>query len=153
MKKDIISVDDYILKANVEKDVCPLDWLVAFYREYPGKLVMLDKNLLSYLLNKAHYDKIETTEFDGYKQTFTILWNATEKWPETKVIVSSYGRDAIQKGEKFEVYSDENYYVIEELYAEDILVNDARYAENMMTDEQFIMLVSKPLDKQKYPEM
>ncbi len=143
MKKAVISVDPFYLKANVERGVCPLDWLVEFYREYSGKLVMLDKNLVDFLLNKAKYDRVEETEHDGYKQTFTIVWEATEEWPETKIVLTSYGKDKIEKDVDYEVDSSTNYYVIEELYADDILVNGQKYAENMKTDRQVILLISR----------
>lgn len=149
MEKNLINVSSSYIKANVEKGICPLNWLAEFYRDYPGKLVMVDKNLMSFLLNDSHCDKLEETKHDGYKQTFTIVWNATDKFPETRIVISSYGRDKIEKDEKYNVDSETNYYVIEELQAEDILVNDAKYAENMLTDNQMIFLVSKQLERDK----
>ena len=149
MDKNIISVDEFSLKSNLEKGICPLNWLSEYYREYPGKLVMLDKNLLSFLLNKSNCDRIEATEHDGFKQSFTITWNATEEYPETKVVVVSYGRDNIEINEDYSVESDSNYYVIEELYAEDILINGEQYAKNLKSDRQIIFLVSKDLKEEK----
>ena len=154
MEKNIISVDDFYLKAKVNKNVCPLDWLAEFYRQYSGKLVMLDKNLLSYLLNKSHCDEIAETNFDGFKQTFTIVWKATDNYPETKVVISSYGKDKIENdGQEYLVESDTNYYVIEELYAEDIIINGTKYAENMKDDRQIIFLVSPDLENCLEKEM
>ena len=146
MKKNIISVDDFYLKAKVNKNVCPLDWLAEFYRQHAGKLVMLDKNLLSYLLNASHCDEITETKFDGYQQKFTIVWKATKDYPETKIVVSSYGKDKIEKDEEtYLVESDTNYYVIEELYAEDIIAKNTKYAQNLKDDKQIIFLVSPKL--------
>ena len=148
MEKNIISVDDYYLTAKVNKNVCPLDWLAEYYKEYSGKLVMLDKNLLSYLLNDSHCDKISATKHDGFLQKFTIVWEATKNYPETKIVVSSYGKDKIKKqGKKYLVNSNTNYYVIEELYAEDIIVKNTTYAEKMKDDKQIIFLVSPDLQK------
>ncbi len=143
MDKNIVSIDDFYLKARVNKNVCPLDWLANFYKDHAGKLVMLDKNLLSFLLNKSHCDEITETKFDGYQQKFTILWKATKNYPETKVVISSYGKDEIEKNEEeYLVESDTNYYVVEELYAEDIIAKGTKYAENMKEDRQIIYLVS-----------
>ncbi len=150
MKKNIISVDDFYIKANVAKNVCPLDWLAKYYRQYPGKLVMLDKNLLNYLLNNSHADQI-TEENSHHKQTFTIVWNATQDYPETKVVVSNYGEEKIEKDEvegEYLVESDTNWYVIDQLYAEDILSDGKQYASNMKDDRQVIYLVNNDLQKQ-----
>ncbi len=143
MDKNVVSIDDFYLKARVNKNVCPLDWLANFYKDHAGKLVMLDKNLMSYLLNQSHCDEITETKFDGYQQKFTILWKATKNYPETKVVISSYGKDKIEKDEEeYLVESDTNYYVVEELYAEDIIAKGTKYAENMKEDRQIIYLVS-----------
>ena len=40
-----------------------------------------------------------------------------------------------------------NYYVIEELKAEDILVDGMVYAENIKTDRQIIMLTSSEIEE------
>lgn len=148
MERNIIDVDKYNIKANVEKNVCPLNWLAEFYREYPGKLVMVDKNLMAFLLNNSHADEILENKHDGYKQGFSILWKATDEFPETRIQINSYGKDVIEKNNDYSVESDTNYYVIEELYADDILINGSKYAENMLTDEQIIYLVSRDLSKQ-----
>lgn len=149
MKKNIIKVSNHCLTAGVENGQCPLNWLAEYYKEFPGKLVMLDKNMLSFLLNNSHADEIQAVDVDEYVQDFMIRWNASEDYPETFVKVSSCGRDKVYKqNDQFVVDSDTNYYVIEELQAEDILVNGMKYAENMQTDEQFIFLTS---DKPKEP--
>ena len=146
MDKNVVSIDDFYLKAKVNKGVCPLDWLAEFYKQHAGKLVMLDKNLLSYLLNESHCDEITETAHDGFQQKFTIVWKATKDYPETKIVVSSYGKDKIEKDEEeYLVESDTNYYVIEELYAEDIIVKGTKYAQNMKDDRQIIFLVSQNL--------
>lgn len=153
MDKNIINIDQFFIKAGVENGVCPLNWLAEFYREFPGKLVILDKALVSYLLNQSHCDKIEETEHDGYVQSFNLVWNATEEYPETRVKLVSYGRTPIEKDEKYNVESEANYYVIEELQAEDILVNGLQYAENMLDDRQMLFLVLKQPEKQNERQM
>ena len=149
MEKNIVSVSSNYLKAKVESGVCPLDWLAEFYKDYDGKLVVLDNNLMSFLLNNSHCDSINESEHDGYIQTFSLVWNATEKFPETRVVISSYGRSKIEKEEEYIVDSVSNYYIIEELYADDILVNGQKYAENAIDDAQMIMLVADKLDKRE----
>ena len=148
MKENIYSISENYIKAKVEGGVCPLNWLAEFYRAHNGKLVMLDNNLMIFLLNHSHCDSIEEQKFDGYKQTFTLVWNATEKFPETKVVISSYGRDAIEKEDEYIVNSVENYYIIEELYADDILINGQRYAENAIDDAQMVFLVADKLEQE-----
>ena len=141
MEKNVISVDENYLVAGVNEGVCPLDWLAQFYKDYPGKLVMLDEKLMSYLLNMSSSDFIKMSEHDGYKQTFDIVWKATENYPETEVVIGSYGKDEITKQADGEylVYRG-NYFVIEKLKAEDILVNNREYANNMKTDKQITLL-------------
>ena len=154
MKKNVISIDSYYLKAAVEDGVCPLNWLVKYYHKHPGKLVMIDNKLMDFLVNRSNKDKIIASEFDGYKQDFIIKWNATKEYPETKVKVCVYGKDKPEyNGKKFEFTSKCSYYVIEELVAEDILVNKMQYAENMQTDRQIIMLVSGAVKKDKSAEI
>ena len=140
MKKNIVSVDEFYLKAQVEKNVCPLNWLAEYYKEFPGKLVMIDDGLLSFLLNDSHCDKVEVSKHDGYQQKASIIWNATKNYPETRTVISSYGKDKITKrGRKYVVNSEKNYFVIEELHAEDIVAED-NYGENIKTDRQIILL-------------
>ncbi len=143
MNKNIISIDAYDITAKLDAGVCPLNWLAEYYHEFSGKLVMLDNNLLSYLLNQSGCDEISATKFDGFKQSFTITWKATEEYPETVVLISSYGRDEISRvNDEYVVDSKRNYNVIEELKADDILVNGEPYAKNMRTDRQVIMLTA-----------
>ena len=153
MEKNIISVDPQYIKASVEEGVCPLNWLAKYYKEYPGKLVMIDNKLFEFLLNKSHVDKVAFQEHDGYKQQFNLTWNATEKYPETKITISSYGKDEIiitdqhLEGKPIKINSKTNYYVIEKLAAEDILSDDKKYAENQKSDGQIIFLVQKSPEK------
>lgn len=143
MNKNILNVDPFYLTAGVEKCVCPLNWLAEYYNEYPGKLVMIDNNLLSFLLNEFSKDEILVDDFDGFKQTFTIKWNATKEYPETVIVVSSYGKDEIgYSSNKIIVDSNKNYYVIEKLIADDLLVDNQPYAKDMKTDRQILMLTS-----------
>ena len=147
MEKNIYSVSDYYIKAKVPQKTCPLDWLVAFYREYDGKLVCLDNKLMSYILNDCKYDEVHETPYDGFKQTFTVIWKATDTWPETRVVISVYGREPIEKGEDgYIVDNVANYYIIEELKADDILVNNQQYAQNALDDKQMIFLVADELE-------
>ena len=148
MNKNILSISPYYLKACVENGICPLNWLAEHYQDYSGKLVMVDKNLLSFLLNKSHADNIIEQKHDGFVQKFTIIWEATEEFPEAKVVVSSYGRNPITKEDgKYIVDEESNYYVIEELEAEDIIVKGTKYAEHATTDGQILFLVTQPLEK------
>lgn len=146
MKENVYNINENYIKAKVESGVCPLNWLAEFYQKYEGKLVVLDNNLMSFLLNESHCDSIKEQKYDGYKQTFTLVWSATEEYPETKVVISSYGRSEIEKEDKYIVDSVENYYIIEELYADDILVNGHKYAENAIDDAQMVFLVADKLD-------
>ncbi len=147
MKKNVCSINENYIKAKVESGVCPLNWLAEFYKDYNGKLVALDNKLLSFLLNNSHCDSIRETEHDGYKQTFTIIWNATDNYPETKIVISSYGRDVIEKENEYIVDSVENYYIIEELYADDIIVKGEKYAKNAIDDGQILFLVAENLEQ------
>ena len=147
MEKNIYSVSDYYIKAKLEAGVCPLNWLAEFYREYDGKLVCLDNRLMSYLLNNSHHDEVKEIPYDGFKQTFTIIWNATEEYPETRVVISVYGREPIEKGKDgYIVDNVANYYIIEELKADDILVNNQEYAKDMLEDKQMVFLVGEELE-------
>ena len=148
MEKNVINVSKSFLKAKVESGKCPLDWLAEFYKEYPGKLVMLDKNLMNFLVNKAHNDSITIKDQSDYVQNVTVLWNATADYPETRVVVASCGRSKIDqdKNGKYIIDDTSNYYIIEQLNADDILVNDMKYADNIQDDEQIIFLVGEDLE-------
>jgi len=148
MNKNILSVSPYYLKACVENGVCPLNWLAEYYQDFPGKLVMVDKTLLSFLLNKSCADKITEQKHDGFVQKFTIIWEATEEFPEIKVVISSYGRTPVTKEDgEYIVDEESNYYVIEELEAEEIIVKGTKYAENAKKDGQILFLVTQQLEK------
>ena len=148
MKENVYNISENYIKAKVESGVCPLNWLAEFYQNNKGKLVVLDNNLMSFLLNDSHCDSIKEQKYDGYKQTFTLIWNATEEFPETKVVISSYGRSEIEKEDEYIVDSAENYYIIEELYADDILIKGQKYAENAIDDAQMVFLVGDKLEQE-----
>ena len=148
MDKNIKHVNSFYLTAGVETQSCPLDWLAEYYREYPGKLVMIDNKLMAFLLNNSQYDNLAISEFDGFKQSFQLSWDKTDEFPETAVTVVSYGSTPIRnENGNYIVESNMNYYVIEELKAEDILVDGMVYAENIKTDRQIIMLTSSEIEE------
>ena len=150
MEKKEISVNPSFVKAEIERGVCPLNWLAEFYKEYDGKLVMLDKELVSFLLNDSHCDAVLEMENSDRVQRFDIYWLRTEKYPESIVSLASCGEHKIEKDEdgRYNVYSDANYYVIEELKAEDIITDTSKpYAYKSKDDQQILMLVAEELNK------
>ena len=143
MKKNIKKVSENFITAEVEKKVCPLNWLAEFYKEFPGKLVVIDSTLFSFLLNDSQVDEIGIKEGGEYRQEVSLLWTATDEYPETRVVIDSLGKDKIGIiGEKFVVNGDKNYYIISELQAEDILVDEMKYADNL-DDGQVLYLVGE----------
>ena len=157
MEKKIVKENKSFITFETEKGVCPLNWLAEFYREYEGKLVMLTKEMVSYLLNDSHADAIIETEREERYQKFDIYWLATEKYPESKLTLASCGEHKIEQedDEKYNVYSDANYYVIESLQAEDIIQDKNKpYAYNIQNDQQIVVLGVKPAKKTEdiYPE-
>ena len=139
------------MKARIEKGVCPLNWLAEFYKEYDGKLVMLDKELVSFLLNDSHCDAVIEMENADRVQRFDLFWLATEKYPASTVSLASCGEHKIEKDEdgRYNVYSDANYYVVEDLKAEDIITDSSKpYAHNANDDQQILMLVAEELNKE-----
>lgn len=142
--KNIEKVTPFYINASVEPGVCPIDWLAKYYRKFYGKLVMVDRDLMNKMLNHLKYDSISETEFDGYAKSFTLTWNATEEYPETKVVLTSYGKDEIVYHDgAYEVPTDTNYYVIEELVASDVLEEGETYATERAIDRQIILLSEK----------
>ena len=136
MDRNIVNVNDNFVTAELENNVCPLNWLAEFYKEknLKGKLVVLDNALMDYLLNKSHANTIEVSKSDGHVQFFSLHWDADEKlgYPETNVKLSCYGGKEIRKvGNKYDFsksYDDD--FIIEKLQAEDILVNGIKYASD-----------------------
>ena len=150
MEKKEISVNPSFVTAEIEKGVCPLNWLAEFYKEYDGKLVMLDKELVSFLLNDSHCDAVLEMENTNRVQRFDIYWLKTEKYPASTVSLASCGEHKIEKDEdgRYNVYSDANYYVVEDLKAEDIITDSSKpYAHNANDDQQILMLVAEELNK------
>lgn len=150
MEKKEISVNPSFVKAEIENGVCPLNWLAEFYKEYDGKLVMLDKELVSFLLNDSHCDAVLEMENTNRVQRFDIYWLKTEKYPASTVSLASCGEHKIEKDEdgRYNVYSDANYYVVEDLKAEDIITDSSKpYAHNANDDQQILMLVAEELNK------
>ncbi len=147
MDRNIKSVGEYFITAGVPYGRCPLDWLAKYYRDYSGKMVTLDGGLMDYLLNKSSVDIIEVTEHDGFEQRFKLIWNATEKYPETFIEIGSYGRNGVDietnENGKEEFVIDEfnrrNWFIILELKADDILVGKP-YAYNVTRDKQLLHL-------------
>ena len=151
MEKKEISVNPSFVTAEIEKGVCPLNWLAEFYKEYDGKLVMLDKELVSFLLNDSHCDAVIETENTSRVQRFDIYWLATKAYQESIVSLASCGEHKIEKDEdgRYNVYSDANYYVVEELKAEDIITDENKpYAYRSQDDQQILMLVAEELNKE-----
>ena len=68
MKKNIKKISENFITAEVEKKVCPLNWLAEFYKELPGKLVMIDSTLFSFLLNNSQVDGVGIKEGGDYHQ-------------------------------------------------------------------------------------
>ena len=150
MQKKEISVNPSFLKLQVDRGVCPLNWLAKFYKDYDGKLIMLDKELVSFLMNDSHCDCVLEIDNSQRSQTFELYWLATEKYPASQLTITSYGQHKIEKEDdgRYNVYADANYYVVEDLKAEDIITNKP-YAHNAKNDQQILMLVSDDLNKQQ----
>ena len=150
MQKKEISVNQSFVKAEIERGVCPLNWLAEFYKEYDGKLVMLDKELVSFLLNDSHCDAVIEMENDERIQRFNLYWLRTEKYPESTVSLASCGKHKIEKDEdgRYNVHSDANYYVVEDLQAEDIITDSSKpYGHKSKDNQQILMLVAEELNK------
>ena len=122
-----------IIEAEVEQNVCPLNWLAEYYNKLPGTQVILDGGLMNYLLNKSHADEIKVGESDGKVQRFEFIWEATEEYPKTVVKITCYNGHGIKKN-KAGIYdtskSINDDFVIEYLEAADILEDSSKYAEN-----------------------
>ena len=165
MREDIINADENFVKVVIQNGECLLNWLARYYRDCDGKLVMLDDQELLLLLNHSKCNRINW-EQNSDANTFTLIWDATDEFPETIVKIASRGQATfIQRddGEMDIVPRDLNWNIIEMLEAGDIIDEGCRYAENMVTDKQKLFLVAdnpeneyemgKPKEKSNESEM
>ena len=148
MEKKVVKIDPYSIKIAVAKGVCPLNWLAAFYKDYPGKLVMIDSGLFDYLLNKSKCNNVVVSRYDKleHRQTLSLTWDATDKFPKSEMTVVSHGTNRIRQVDgQYVLNGDDNYYIVKDLFAEDILVDGVEYASNIKTDKQILFLTLEGL--------